>query len=61
MYTVLFHFLMFIYTNRGITSDGFIEDAAFQETAQAAKAGCPISLGARRRPEITLDATLEAG
>ena len=38
-----------------------IDDAAFQETAQAAKAGCPISLALGAVPEITLDATLEAG
>ena len=38
-----------------------IDDAAFQEAAQAAKAGCPISLALGAVPEITLDATLEAG
>ena len=38
-----------------------IDDAAFQEAAQAAKAGCPISLALAAVPEITLDATLEAG
>jgi osmotically inducible protein OsmC len=36
-----------------------IEDAAFQETAQAAKAGCPVSKALASVPEITLDATLE--
>jgi len=38
-----------------------IDDTAFQEAAQAAKAGCPISLALAAVPEITLDATLEAG
>jgi osmotically inducible protein OsmC len=37
-----------------------IEDAAFQETAQAAKAGCPVSKALASVPEITLDATLES-
>ncbi len=37
-----------------------IDDAAFQETAQAAKAGCPVSKALAAVPEITLDATLES-
>lgn len=37
-----------------------IDDDAFQETAQAAKAGCPISKALAAVPEITLDATLES-
>jgi osmotically inducible protein OsmC len=36
-----------------------IDDAAFQEHAQAAKAGCPVSRALASVPEITLDATLE--
>jgi osmotically inducible protein OsmC len=37
-----------------------IEDAAFQQAAAAAKAGCPISRALAAVPEITLDATLES-
>jgi osmotically inducible protein OsmC len=37
-----------------------IDDAAFQEAAQGAKAGCPISKALAGVPEITLDATLES-
>ena len=36
-----------------------IDDAAFQEAAAGAKAGCPISRALAAVPEITLDATLE--
>ena len=36
-----------------------IEDGVFQETAQAAKAGCPVSKALAAVPEINLDATLE--
>jgi len=35
-----------------------IDEAAFQEQAQAAKAGCPVSRALASVPEITLDATL---
>jgi osmotically inducible protein OsmC len=35
-----------------------ITDAAFQEHAAAAKAGCPVSRALASVPEITLDATL---
>ncbi len=35
-----------------------IEDAQFQEIAQAAKAGCPVSKALASVEEITLDATL---
>ena len=35
-----------------------IEDAAFQEHAAAAKAGCPVSRALAGVPEITLDASL---
>ncbi|MBN8867119.1 MAG: OsmC family peroxiredoxin [Solirubrobacterales bacterium] len=37
-----------------------VDDAAFQEAANAAKVGCPISKALASVPEITLDATLEA-
>ena len=37
-----------------------IDDAAFQEAAQAAKTGCPISKALAAVDEITLDATLES-
>jgi osmotically inducible protein OsmC len=37
-----------------------IDDAAFQEQAQAAKAGCPVSRALAAVPEITLSATLES-
>ncbi len=35
-----------------------LDDAAFQEHAAAAKAGCPVSRALAGVPEITLDATL---
>lgn len=35
-----------------------LDDAAFQEHAAAAKAGCPVSRALASVPEITLDATL---
>ncbi len=35
-----------------------IEDAAFQEHAAAAKAGCPVSRALASVPEITLEASL---
>jgi len=35
-----------------------IDDAAFQEQAAAAKAGCPVSRALAGVPEITLDASL---
>ena len=35
-----------------------IDDAAFQEHAAAAKAGCPVSRALAGVPEVTLDATL---
>jgi lipoyl-dependent peroxiredoxin len=37
-----------------------IDEAAFRDTAQAAKAGCPVSKALAAVPEITLDATLES-
>jgi len=37
-----------------------IEQAAFQEHAAAAKAGCPVSRALASVPEITLDASLAA-
>ncbi|MCC6755245.1 MAG: OsmC family peroxiredoxin [Solirubrobacterales bacterium] len=37
-----------------------IDDAAFQEAAAAAKAGCPVSKALTGVPEVTLSATLEA-
>jgi osmotically inducible protein OsmC len=37
-----------------------IEDSKFQEIAQAAKAGCPLSKALASVPEITLTATLRA-
>ena len=37
-----------------------IDDAAFQEQAEAAKAGCPVSRALAGVPEITLSATLES-
>jgi osmotically inducible protein OsmC len=36
-----------------------IEDSAFQEAANAAKDGCPVSGALKGNVEITLDATLE--
>jgi osmotically inducible protein OsmC len=36
-----------------------IDDAAFQEQAAAAKAGCPVSRALARVPEITLEASLQ--
>lgn len=35
-----------------------LDDAAFQEHAASAKAGCPVSRALASVPEITLDATL---
>jgi osmotically inducible protein OsmC len=35
-----------------------ITDAAFQEAAAAAKAGCPVSRALAGVPEVNLDATL---
>jgi lipoyl-dependent peroxiredoxin len=35
-----------------------LTDAEFQESAAAAKAGCPVSKALASVPEITLDATL---
>ncbi len=35
-----------------------IDEATFQETAEAAKAGCPVSRALAGVPEITLDAKL---
>jgi osmotically inducible protein OsmC len=35
-----------------------IDEASFQETAEAAKAGCPVSRALAGVPEITLDAKL---
>ena len=37
-----------------------IDEAAFQEQAEAAKAGCPVSRALAAVPEITLSATLES-
>jgi osmotically inducible protein OsmC len=37
-----------------------VDDAAFQEAAQAAKGACPLSKALAAVKEITLDATLEA-
>ncbi len=37
-----------------------IDDAAFVEHAQAAKAGCPVSRALAGVPEITLEASLTA-
>jgi lipoyl-dependent peroxiredoxin len=37
-----------------------IDEATFVETAEAAKAGCPVSRALAGVPEITLDASLEA-
>ena len=37
-----------------------MQNAAFQEAAQGAKVGCPISKALAAVPEITLDATLES-
>jgi osmotically inducible protein OsmC len=37
-----------------------IDDAAFQELAGKAKAGCPVSKALASVPEITLQATLES-
>ena len=37
-----------------------LDDAAFQEHAAAAKAGCPLSKALAAVPEITLSATLES-
>ena len=37
-----------------------IDEAAFMEQAEAAKAGCPVSRALAAVPEITLSATLES-
>ena len=37
-----------------------LDDADFQEAAQAAKEGCPVSKALASVPEINLDATLES-
>ena len=37
-----------------------IEDATFQEQAEAAKAGCPVSRALASVPEITLEASLSS-
>lgn len=37
-----------------------VDDAAFQEAAEAAKTGCPLSKALASVDEITLDATLES-
>ena len=37
-----------------------IDDAAFQETARAAKESCPVSMALAAVPEINLTATLES-
>ena len=37
-----------------------IDDASFQETAQAAKTSCPVSMALAAVPEINLTATLES-
>jgi len=37
-----------------------IDDASFQETAQAAKDSCPVSMALAAVPEINLTATLES-
>lgn len=37
-----------------------IDQAAFDEAAEAAKVGCPVSKALASVPEITLDATLES-
>ncbi|MGZ4270580.1 MAG: peroxiredoxin, partial [Solirubrobacteraceae bacterium] len=36
-----------------------IDEAAFKEQAEAAKAGCPVSRALASVPEITLEASLE--
>jgi lipoyl-dependent peroxiredoxin len=36
-----------------------IDDAAFKEAAEGAKAGCPVSRALAGVPEITLDASLQ--
>jgi lipoyl-dependent peroxiredoxin len=36
-----------------------IDDAAFKEAAEGAKAGCPVSRALASVPEITLDASLQ--
>jgi len=50
-------------TNIALTTVGRvpgIDAATFQEKADAAKAGCPVSRALAAVPEITLSATLEA-
>jgi osmotically inducible protein OsmC len=37
-----------------------IDEAAFREHAEAAKAGCPVSRALSAVPEITLDASLSS-
>jgi osmotically inducible protein OsmC len=36
-----------------------IDEAAFKEAAEGAKAGCPVSRALAGVPEITLDASLQ--
>jgi osmotically inducible protein OsmC len=38
-----------------------IDDAAFREAAEGAKAGCPVSRALAGVPEITLEASLQSG
>lgn len=50
-------------TNIALTTVGRvpgIDDATFQEKAEAAKAGCPVSRALAAVPEITMTATLES-
>ncbi len=44
-------------TVRGVVPG--LDEAAFREAAEAAKAGCPVSQALAGVPEITLDAALE--
>jgi lipoyl-dependent peroxiredoxin len=45
-------------TVRGVVPG--IDEGAFREAAEAAKAGCPVSKALAAVPEITLEATLES-
>jgi lipoyl-dependent peroxiredoxin len=45
-------------TVRGVVPG--LEEGAFREAAEAAKAGCPVSQALAGVPEITLDAALDA-
>ncbi len=45
-------------TVRGVVPG--LDDGAFREAAEAAKAGCPVSQALAGVPEITLDASLDA-